>query len=226
MKIGLLLIISLIIITKSFSQEIRISENLVLRKIAKNTYIHTQKNNNGIVYINNNKALIVSTPYSDIETQNLINWVAKNSNEIVAYVIDRWHPDAMEGLDIVQKNGLKSYSNELTREIAKKKGLPIPDIGFSISKEISIGNAKIKCHFLGEAHTIDGIVVWIPEHKILFAGNGIRNYNGWVGNIGDANLDEWPKTAQKIKTHITRHSPLERKQATLLSNDNIVQEKL
>jgi glyoxylase-like metal-dependent hydrolase (beta-lactamase superfamily II) len=199
MKITSLLLLSLIVTTQLISQDIQVSKDLILREISKNTYIHTQGNNNGIVYINNNEAIIVSTPWSDIETQNLIDWATSKSNKIVAYVIDRWHPDAMEGLDIVQKNGIKSYANELTRKIAKKKGLPIPDIGFKISVEINVGNEKIKCHYLGEAHTTDGIVVWIPEHKILFAGNGIRNYNGWVGNIGDANLEEWSKTAQNIK---------------------------
>lgn len=199
MKITLSLLLSFIVTTQLISQEIQISNDLILQEISKNTYIHTQKNNNGIVYINNNEAIIVSTPWSDIETQNLIDWVASKSSKIVAYVIDRWHPDAMEGLDIVRKNGIKSYSNELTREIAKSKDLPIPDIGFNKSLEINVGDEQIKCHYLGEAHTTDGIVVWIPEHKILFAGNGIRNDGGWVGNIGDANLKEWSKTAQNIK---------------------------
>lgn len=52
---------------------------------------------------------------------------------------------------------------------------------------------------MGEAHTHDGIVVWIPEDKVLFGGNGIRNYNGWVGNISDANIYEWSRTATDVK---------------------------
>ena len=192
-------LISLIALNQTFGQKIQVSENLVLYKLSETCYEHTQKGNNGIVYINNGEAAIVSTPDSDTETQNLIDWVRNEQQaKIVAYVIDRWHPDAMQGLDIVMENGIKSYAYELTRQIAKEKGLPIAEIGFDPKLEIKVGDEKIVCHFLGEAHTADGIVVWVPSKKILFGGNEIRNYNGWIGNIGDAYLDKWSETAINI----------------------------
>ncbi len=192
--------IILILVNHTFGQEIQVSEDLVLYKLSEHCYEHTQKGNNGLVYINNGEAVIVSTPDSDINTQNLIDWVQnKQQAKIIAYVIDRWHPDAMQGLDIVKKNDIQSYAYELTRQIAKDKGLPVPDIGFNPKKEIKVGDEIVVCHFLGEAHTSDGIVVWIPNDKVLFGGNEIRNYNGWIGNIGDANLDKWSQTAKNIK---------------------------
>ncbi len=192
--------IILILVNHAFGQEIQVSEDLVLYKLSEHCYEHTQKGNNGLVYINNGEAVIVSTPDSDTETQNLIDWVRnKQQAKIIAYVIDRWHPDAMQGLDIVKKNDIQSYAYELTRQIAKDKGLPVPDIGFNPKKEIKVGDEIVVCHFLGEAHTSDGIVVWIPNDKVLFGGNEIRNYNGWIGNISDANLDKWSQTAKNIK---------------------------
>ena len=200
MKKIALTIFTLIVAIQLFGQEIKISDNLTLHKLSEQSYIHTQGNNNGFVYINKGKAIIVSTPESDIETQNLIDWVQNDKKaEVIGYIIDRWHTDAMEGLDIVKQNDIKSYSYELTRTIAKEKGLPIPEIGFDPKLELTVGGKKVICHFLGESHTRDGIVVWIPGEQILFGGNGIRNYNGWVGNIGDANLEEWSKTAVRIK---------------------------
>lgn len=194
------LLVLLGIFNTTYAQQIKVSDNLTLHKLSEHSYIHTQRNNNGLVYINQGEAIIVSTPNSDIETQNLIDWVRiEQKAKIVGYIIDRWHTDAMEGLDIVKKNGIKSYSYKLTRTIAKEKGLPIPDIGFGPKLELKVGGNKVICHFLGEAHTKDGIVVWIPSEQILFAGNGIRNYNGWVGNIGNANLKEWSNTAKRIK---------------------------
>jgi len=193
-------IIVLISANQLFGQRIQVSENLVLYKLSESCYVHTQKGNNGLVFINNGEASIVSTPDSDIETQNLIDWVqVEQQAKIVAYVIDRWHPDAMQGLDIVKENGIRSYAYDLTRQIAKMKSLPISEIGFNPKKEIKVGEENIVCHFLGEAHTSDGIVVYVPSEKILFGGNEIRNYNGWVGNIGDACLDKWSETAKNIK---------------------------
>ncbi len=196
-------IISLILQTFGlFSQSISISDNLFITPLSEHTYLHTCHNNNGIVYINQQKALIVSTPDSDLETQNLINWVQNEKGaQVIGYVADRWHPDAMEGLDVIHANGIASYAFELTCHIAKEKHLPVPQIGFNPKKEIKVGDQKVICHFLGEAHTTDGIVVYIPNEQILFGGNEIRNFNGWVGNIGDANLSEWSATATKIKQH-------------------------
>ncbi len=181
-------------------QEIKVSDRLIITKLTEYTYIHTCDNNNGIIHINNGEAIIVSTPDSDTETQNLIDWTIENlHSKIIGYIIDMWHPDAMEGLDIVQKNGIKTYAYELTRTIAVEKGLPVPEIGFDPKLELKVGDEKIICHFLGAAHTNDGIIVWIPREKILFGGNEIRSYNGWVGNIGDANINEWSKTIEKVK---------------------------
>ncbi len=173
---------------------------MTLTQLSDKTYIHTCENSNGIVFISGLDALIVSTPDSDIETQNLIDWVLNEKEvKIIGYVIDRWHPDAMEGLDVVHKIGIKTYSYELTRQIAKAKGLPVPKIGFDPETEIQVGSDKVICHYLGEAHTKDGIVVWIPSEQIIFGGNEIRSLNGWVGNIGDASLDKWSETATQVK---------------------------
>ncbi len=202
MKNLTLITITFLIAIQLFGQDIEVSENLTLIKLSENCYIHTQNNNNGLVYISEGEAIIISTPDSDIETQNLIDWVRNQKHsKIAGYIIDRWHPDAMGGLDIVQKNGIKTYSYELTRKIAREKSLPVPEVGFNSKKVIKVGDKKVICHFPGEAHTTDGIVVWIPDEQILFGGNGIRSFNGWAGNIGDANLEEWSKTAERIKNN-------------------------
>ena len=150
--------------------------------------------------MSNQEAVIISTPDSDIETQHLINWVKDEKEaKIIAYVADRWHPDAMGGIDVVHKNGIKTFSSKETRKIAKTKGLPIPNTGFADKLELMVGNKIIVLHYLGEAHTTDGIVAWIPEEKILFGGNEIRNNHGWIGNIADANLSQWSNTVKRIK---------------------------
>jgi len=179
-------------------QEVRISDCLTIRELSEGVYMHSCKNNNGLIYFKDKEAIIISTPDSDLETQRLIDWVQMD-HEIVAYIIDRWHPDAMEGLNQVHLNNIRTYSYEGTRAVAKEKNLPIPETGFNPILELKVGSSKVICHFLGKSHTSDGIVVWIPDEKVLFGGNGIRNIGGWVGNIGDANLREWSQTARNIK---------------------------
>ena len=155
---------------------------------------------NGLVYSDNGEALIISTPPTDAATIELINWVKDSLKvKIVGFIIDSWHPDNMEGLDVVNNYGIKSYSNELTQQTAKSKGLPVPQIGFKGKMVLNVGNKKLVCQYFGPAHTDDGIVVWIPDEKLLFGGNAVRNYKGWIGNIGDANIDKWSGTIEKVK---------------------------
>ncbi len=197
------LIVTFLILTVFVSglsgQEIVLSDSLKLIKLTEHTYLHTNKDNNGVVFVNNGEAVIVSTPETDKETQNLIDWVKSQKVEIVGYIIDRWHLDAMGGINAVHKAEIKTYANELTREICKEKGLPIPQTGFYPKLELNVGGEKLVCDYLGPAHTEDGIVVWIPKDKILFGGNEVRNLGGWYGNIGDANLKEWSNTISKVK---------------------------
>lgn len=182
-----------------YANPIQVSEALKLIPLNEQVYIHTENDNNGIVYINNKKAVIVSTPENDIETDNLINYIRNVLKaDIVACVIDRWHPDAMGGLNAIKKANIPSYAYELTRTIAKERGLPIPEKGFNPILELKIGKGRMVCHYLGEAHTKDGIVVWLPEEKILFGGNEVRA-KGWYGNIEDANLKEWSNTVIRVK---------------------------
>lgn len=197
---AIILIMFILLNFFTFSEIIKISDDLIVKRVSENSYIHTQKKNNGLIYINNGEAIIISTPDSLIETENLINW-AKNVKKvkIVAYIIDRWHPDAMGGISVVHKHNILTYANEMTIKIAKEKGLATPKVGFNNKKFIKVGNNKIVCHYFGQAHTKDGIVVWIPQDKILFGGNGVRNYKGWVGNIADANLKQWSNTTKNIK---------------------------
>jgi glyoxylase-like metal-dependent hydrolase (beta-lactamase superfamily II) len=181
--------------------KIKVSNVLEVVKITENSYMHTSESSNGIIYINNGAGIIVSTPPSDKATEDLIQWVQDSLKvRIIAFVIDSWHPDNMEGLDVVHKMGIKSYANEMTINIAKQKSLPVPQIGFTDKLEIPVGKSRVVCRYFGPAHTADGIMVWLPSEKVLFGNNGVRNFNGWIGNVGDANIAKWSETITKAKT--------------------------
>jgi hypothetical protein len=96
--------------------------------------------------------------------------------------------------------GIKSYANEMTIKVAKQKALPVPQNGFNDKLKIPVGKSKVICRYFGPAHTTDGIMVWLPSEKVLFGNNGVRNFNGWIGNVGDANIAKWSETISKAKT--------------------------
>ena len=188
---------------------IKISDYLELVKISDNSYIHisylVNSNGrrvpcNGVVYISGDKTLIIDTPVNDELTLDLINWLKSNLSVSVAGVIaTHWHVDCMGGLGQVHKCGIKSYAHELTCEIAESKNLPVPEFNFKDSLVIKSGKKEIICKYFGAGHTIDNIVVWIPEEKVLFGGCMVKSLSTTSpGNIRDADLDAWPGTMEKV----------------------------
>ena len=64
---------------------------------------------------------------------------------------------------------------------------------------LKLGDKEIICSYFGAGHTTDNIVVYIPSERILFAGCMCKELDSkGLGNIADADLNEWPKTIQKV----------------------------
>ncbi len=184
----------------SFGVKYQLSDQLTITKLSDHTYIHTSDNHNGLIYVNNGEAIVVSTPSSNAETETLINWIQKELNSsIKAWVIDSWHPNSSRGLREVIHAGIKTYSHQLTKVISEQKGLLSPEIGFDPTIGIKVGSGKIICYYLGSAHTMDGIVAWVPEDKILFGGDIIMCDDNSGLDIADADLEEWGSTVHELQ---------------------------
>ncbi len=185
---------------KAQEKKIVVSGILELVQLSPETYVHMSQGSNGLVTVDNGEGVIISTPPTDEATAQLINWMRDSLKvKITALVIDSWHPDNMEGLDVAINEKIPSYANEMTRKIAAEKGLPVPQKGFTGKMELAVGDKKLVLQYFGPAHTSDGIVAWLPGERILFGSNAVRNMNGWFGNMGDASLDKWSETVSKVK---------------------------
>jgi len=118
---------------------------------------------------------------------------------IVGFIPTHWHADRMGGLEFIQHQKIETYANQMTIDIAKLKNLPVPEHGFKDSLQLQLGDKMIKCYYLGAAHSLDNIVVWIPSEQILFAGCMIKSLNSNdLGNTVDGDLIAYPKTIDKL----------------------------
>jgi len=194
------------------NQTIKITEDIGLIKLTENAYIHVSFLNmpsygkasaNGLVFINGNKAFLFDTPWTDSLTAELYTWFKDSLNiNIVGVIPNHWHEDCMGGLQYLHNKNVESYSNQMTIEIAKSKGLPVPLHGFRDSLEIKFDDKLIKCYFFGAAHSADNIVVWIPSEKILFPGCMVKSMDSDnLGNTRDGDLDVYPRTIERLLKH-------------------------
>lgn len=50
-----------------------------------------------------------------------------------------------------------------------------PTVTFTDRLDLWIGETKVEAHFIGPAHTSNDVVYWLPEQRILFAGDLLFN---------------------------------------------------
>lgn len=183
MKPFLILLITWFISLSGTTQEyktIKVSGDLELIKISENVYIHVSYSelpefgrfsSNGLIYIDNGKGYLFDTPMTDSMTKVLVDWIVNSLDvEIVGFVPNHWHADCMGGLNYLHSIGIDSYAHQMTIDIAKAEGLPVPSHGFKDSLTLDHNGKPVECYYPGAAHSLDNIVLWIPDEGILFAG--------------------------------------------------------
>jgi len=218
MKIIMFLFCFFICISIAFSQtefeKIIISKEIELLKISDRALVHVSYIDhpkygrigaNGLILIDENKAFLFDSPWNDSQTQELVEWLSDSIKvKVMGFIPNHWHEDCMGGLKYLQEQGIKSYANQMTLDIAKEKGLPIPDHGFTDSLKLEFGSQEIECFYFGGAHATDNIVVWIPKEKILFPGCMVKSTGSTnLGNTKDEDLRAYPQTIQKILDQFT-----------------------
>ncbi len=202
--------ISCSVFSQDGTSRINISNDIELIRLSENAYIHVSHGaiagvgrfaSNGLIFIQGNEAFLFDSPVSDSLTKDLVKWLEDSMHlTIRGFIPNHWHIDCMGGLSYIQGRNIESFANQMTLDIARANGLPVPAHGFTDSLRLMLGAKEIVCYYLGAAHSTDNIVVWIPSEKILFAGcmlKSIDSYN--LGNTKDGDLDAYPKTLLKVK---------------------------
>jgi metallo-beta-lactamase class B len=188
---------------------IKLSNDIELVKISENAYMHIsyaymqgfgRVGSNGLIFINGKEAFLFDSPGNDSLTQALTSWICDTMKlRLVGFVPNHWHGDCMGGLKYLQSKGIKTYANQLTIDIAKQKNLPVPETGFKDSIALYIGKTLIKCYYLGAAHSMDNIVVWIPSEQILFAGCMVKAMSSQnLGNTVDGDINAYQATIENV----------------------------
>jgi len=209
----LIFILCLVWITcNSFARNdtILLNKDLVVVKLDDNAFVHISYMNdkdygrfpsNGLIYTKNKKAIVFDTPITEELTDVLLTWMIDSLQfEIVALVVNHWHNDCQEGIELFTERSIATYASEKTLKISIEKNLPVPEIGFVDSVQIAVSDIFVNCYYMGEAHASDNIVCYIPSSHILFGGCMVKSMNSrGLGNLSDANTQQWPLTLQKVK---------------------------
>lgn len=185
------------------------SDDLVITQISKNSfehisYLQTQDFGNvpcnGLIVSNSNETIIFDTPTNDKSSEELIRWLRDTLHyKINAVIPTHFHDDCLGGLKAFQKYNIPSYAYFKTIAFARDHNFAIPQNSFNDSLILKVGNETIIAKFFGEGHTRDNVVGYFPSEHIMFGGCLIKELEANKGYLGDANVDAWSDTVEKVK---------------------------
>lgn len=158
---------------------------------------------NGFVFVDNGEALIFDTPINDTLSNQLIDYITSEINAFVkGVIVNHAHIDASGGLKAFESRNIPSYASQRTADKLANESVVITK-PFDTLQRVQVGTAFVYNHFMGEGHTTDNIVSYIPKTNTLVGGCMVKSIDALHGNIKEANLEAWPQTVAKIKATFT-----------------------
>ncbi|MEH6814499.1 MAG: MBL fold metallo-hydrolase [Motiliproteus sp.] len=212
-----------------------------LTKIADNVYAYMGNEDyspansygaNAGVIIGEDGVLVVDTQGSSHNAQGFIEAIRKVTDKPIRYALNtHFHSDhsfgnadfADLGASIISHKMADAYMKKwsqkildkgwsgLTKEQSAGTRILYPDLTFQRTMEIDLGGIKPQLIFGTHSHTKGSVYVYLPEQKIVFAGDVL--FNDYHPNMSAADVGGWVKTLDVIgqldaTTIVPGHGPL------------------
>ena len=146
--------------------------------------------------------VLFDVPWQKTQYQSLLDSIEERHHvPVIAVFATHSHDDRAGDLSFYNKKGIKTYATTKTNALLKKDGKATSTEIIKIGKTYTIGGEKFIVDFVGEGHTVDNVVVWFPEYKILNGGCLVKSRVAKdLGNTKEANVIQWPKTIKKLQS--------------------------
>jgi cyclase len=173
--------------------------------------------NAGII-IGKDGIVVVDTLISANEAKRFIKDIRLISDKPIRYVINtHYHLDHSFGNSEFEKLGAVIIAHENCKKDIENKGeaalknvkgyglsdadmegtkIAIPSLTFRDRMGIDLGDQKIELIYAGPSHSDDSIIIYLPDKKVLFAGDIL--FTEYHPFIADGNLEGWGKVLDNI----------------------------
>lgn len=188
------------------------THKLTISPIANNVFQHISYKNiqgyglvpaSGLIVVDGKNAHIIDTPWTNADTEKLTVWISEQGLTLKSSISTHFHEDRAGGIPYLNNLSIATYASELTNQLLAKnnkqaaKNHLLTDMR-KTQKQTYI-NGMIEVFYPGAGHSIDNIVVWLPEHKLLFGGCFVKSlHSKTLGYTGDADIAQWPIAMQTL----------------------------
>ena len=166
-----------------------------------NTYQESQVPASGMYVVTNKGVVMFDTPWDTTQFQPLLDSIKLRHNKMVVMCIaTHWHSDKTAGLEYYRQQGIKTYTTALTDELSKKNNKKRAEFLMTKDTVFNIGQYYFRSFYPGQGHTVDNIVIWFKQEKILYGGCLIKGADDDnLGYLGDGNVMEYASTLRKVQ---------------------------
>jgi glyoxylase-like metal-dependent hydrolase (beta-lactamase superfamily II) len=105
-------------------------------------------------------------------------------------------------LELIRERGAADFESEVRRfprlftAVEEVPGPTVPNITFERQMTVWLGGLEVRLEHIGRGHSKGDSVAWIPEHRVLFAGDLVEERCALY--CGDAYLHQWRETLDKV----------------------------
>ena len=181
---------------------------LLIEKINPHLYLYTTFNTFGgakyaanAVYLITKKGVILfDTPWDSTHYQPLLDSIKQKHNlPVIAVYATHWHEDRAGGFAYYNGIGIPTYATKMTNDLLKVNHKAQATHLVSTNKTYTVGGQSFVLNFFGAGHSMDNVVVWFPQYKILDGGCFIKSSEAQdLGFTADGDIKSWKPSLARL----------------------------
>jgi glyoxylase-like metal-dependent hydrolase (beta-lactamase superfamily II) len=207
--------------TKAFASQADLRpKKISFRKLSQNCYAFTTEGdpNTGVI-VGDDGVMVIDAQATPLMAREVIRRIRGVTSKPIRYVVlTHYHAVRVLGasaykaqhviasqatLELIRERGAQDMKSEigrfprLFRGAETIPGLTWPTLAFSGALTLRMGSLEVRILHAGAGHTAGDTIVWVPSQKVLFSGDLVEYEAGIY--TGDAHLETWPATLEKLR---------------------------
>ena len=168
--------------------------------------------------ITSDSVVVVDALGSPAAAERFIGEIRKVTPKPISHVIlTHYHADHIYGLQVFKALGARIIAQQLGREylysdtarlrlqasrtelapwIDENTHLVPADEWINGPTKLTVGDTELQIIPVGPAHTVDDVVVWLPQRKTLYCGDLV--FRGRIPYVGDADSGHWIQSLDEL----------------------------
>jgi glyoxylase-like metal-dependent hydrolase (beta-lactamase superfamily II) len=191
------------------------------QRLSKNCYAFTTEGdpNTGVI-VGDDSVMVIDAQATPLMAKEVIRRIRGVTSKPIQYVVlTHYHAVRVLGasaykaehiiaseatLGLIRERGEADMKSEigrfprLFRGAETIPGLTWPTLAFRGELTLMMGKLEVRIIHPGAGHTGGDTIVWVPSQRVLFSGDLVEYEAGIY--TGDAHLEVWPQTLEKLRS--------------------------